>query len=70
MKKGDKVILTKLLKGLPENSIGVIYSVNHIFAVIIYPQFLPTLKEKGYVFSNYIYSHSANLKDLKYEIEE
>ena len=55
MKKGDKVIYKKKLKGLPTDSVGIIKSVYEDWCVIIYPQ---------YYGKNLVSSHSAKLIDI------
>jgi hypothetical protein len=56
MKIGDKVIFTGTLKKLDPGTVGEISYIGKDWIGIVYPQNLG---------SNKVYSHSANLKDIK-----
>lgn len=67
MKIGDKVIYIQELKGLPKDSIGEFISfIKDDMVSIFYPQFAPVAHRGEYKYSNYVYLHSARLKDLKF----
>jgi hypothetical protein len=56
MKKGNKVIFTGTLKKLDQGTVGEIAHIGKDWVSIVYPQNLG---------SNKVYSHSANLKDIR-----